>query len=645
MKNIKKVLLTLIVFTIFFSTTLFAAEYNIEEYKIEANVNHDGSLGVVEYLKYYFDEDMNGLLRDILYKYEFKNQKNDMKPTSIRYQASGVKNIRVFTSDTSFDNMSESYKKEQSDLSNGMNNVYSVSETSKNVVRIKTYSPVNSGNYKYVKYEYTLDNVIVNYNDYAELFWNFVGKDWECDISNLEISITLPVSEGIRVFPHTYADMNIINQNGNHINIKVDKLYGGTAVDSRVIFPNANLSNVTKTINENYDFDQLSLIEKQEAIDKENYHLSNKLWVAYALLNLCIFIFLIVKAASCGNKNKKSMKKVEHYTDLPDTYSLGDYNCIKNMYYGYSDTNLLVATILDLSNRKIIKLEAIKKAKFLKDTYEYYLSTDKPEGLDRLNAYEKEVLNYIFNKKFDDKINVLEFENNKFELNERFKELGLKYTVASKFRKSCTEKTTENMKKMYNPVPDNIWRIYFVSLLITIIFAIINIFIISPLTDKTVMIVVVSFVALFSFGMLAVIIETAGKSLKDEYIDEYNKLIGLEKYLKEYSLIKDRYPIELVLWEKYLVFASLFGIADKVAKEFKEELLSKGYNEDYIYTTYPMIHIGMNTNSFTASAASATGSSSSSGGYSGGGSGGGGRRWRRRRSLLNIKSMYINQII
>jgi hypothetical protein len=251
-KNIKKLFLALFVITLCFSTKVFASEFEIKDYKIEANVNDDGSLNVVEYLKYYFDEDMNGLLRDIMYKYNFNNQKNDMYPTSSRYQASDVKNIRVFTSDTSFDNMSESSEKSQSELSNGMSGVYSVSKTSNNTIRIKTYSPVSSESYKYVKYEYTIDDVVVNYNDYAELFWNFVGKDWECDINNLDIQITIPAYEDIKVFGHTYADMNLLNVNGNKINIKVSNLSEGTAVDSRVIFHNTYLGNLCRIISTLY---------------------------------------------------------------------------------------------------------------------------------------------------------------------------------------------------------------------------------------------------------------------------------------------------------------------------------------------------------------------------------------------------------
>lgn len=635
---VKKIIFTLILIALCFSTTLFAAEYNVENYKINAVVNEDGSIDVTEYLKYHFDENMNGVYRDILYKYTFAGQKDDMKPTSSRYQSNGIENISVYTSDTSFENMSENIIMSEAELSNGMNYRYSIIDTVSDGYRrrIKVYSPVDGDAYKYVKYEYTIKDIVVNYNDYAEFYWNFIGADWQCEISNLEIYVKLPESSNIKAFGHTYANINSFNIDGNQVSMKVSNISEGTAVDIRAAFPNTYIGNISKNINSNYDFNELTSIEKQMEIDKQKYILSNKLWVVYALLNLIIYIYLIVKASKCANKNIKKYKTVEHYTDLPYIYSLGEYSCIKNMMYGYSDPNLIIATILDLSNRKYIKLESLKKVKTFKDTYEYFVSVDTSKNLNKLNDYEKEILNYIFAKKSDSNIDIKDFEDNRFELNERFKELGLDYKLSAKYRQLCSSKTTENDKKMYNPVPKSIWNTLLYSFIIVLIFAIVNVFVISPIIDKTEMCIILGIIGLISFASLAAIISVAGKTLKDEYVDEYNKLLGLEKYLKEYSLIKERYPIELILWEKYMVFATLFGIADKVSKEFKEELLKQGYDENYIYTTYPFIHMGIYSHSLATSASSMSGTSSS-GGYSGGGGGGGGRRWRWRRSFLNHK--------
>jgi uncharacterized membrane protein len=636
--NIKKICLILMVSVLCFSTASFAADFKIEDYRIVANVKENGSIDLVEYLKYHFDESMNGVYREILYKYTFSGQKNDMEATSLRYQASGISNIKVSTSDVSFDSMTVASDMSDSVTSNGMSNVYSITDLLENGYRrnIKVFSPVESEEDKYIKYEYTIKDVIVNYNDYAEFYWNFVGADWECYIDNLDITVNFPESSKLKVYGHTYANVDGINTLGNQFNMKVSGISEGTAVDVRGVFPNSTMKYVAKSVKENYDFSKLDAIEVKAAKDKESYNLSNKVWILLIVLNIITFIYVINKSNKCGNKNIKKYKKDEYCSELLDKYSIGEYSSIMNRMFGYSDPNLIVASILDLSNRKYIKLESLKKVKIFKDTYEYFVSVDTSKDFGMLNDYEKELLNYIFNKKSDAKINIEEFVDNRFELNERFKVLGLDYKLGAKYRKSCSDKTLENDKKMYNPVPKKLWKTYFYGMIMLLAVAVINIFAISPLIDKTVMFVTVVIAEIFVFVVLGSLVTTIAKSLKDEYVDEFNKLIGLKKYLTEYSVIKERYPIEMVLWGKYLVFASLFGIADKVSKEFKDELLKQGYDENYIFTTYPMIHMGIYSHSFATSAASMSGSSSS-GGYSGGGGGGGGRRWRWWRCLLICK--------
>lgn len=46
------------------------------------------------------------------------------------------------------------------------------------------------------------------------------------------------------------------------------------------------------------------------------------------------------------------------------------------------------------------------------------------------------------------------------------------------------------------------------------------------------------------------------------------QLLGLRKYLLDFSLIGEREIREMTLWKEYLVYATLFGIADKVCDNF-----------------------------------------------------------------------------
>ena len=56
----------------------------------------------------------------------------------------------------------------------------------------------------------------------------------------------------------------------------------------------------------------------------------------------------------------------------------------------------------------------------------------------------------------------------------------------------------------------------------------------------------------------------------DKGKQEAKKLYGFRRFLQEFTLIKERSTPEVSLWQDYMVFGALFGIADKVGKELQE---------------------------------------------------------------------------
>ena len=52
--------------------------------------------------------------------------------------------------------------------------------------------------------------------------------------------------------------------------------------------------------------------------------------------------------------------------------------------------------------------------------------------------------------------------------------------------------------------------------------------------------------------------------------EEMMNLMGLKKFLNEFTLIEERGMVEVNLWNEYLVYATLFGISEQVMKDFKE---------------------------------------------------------------------------
>lgn len=102
------------------------------------------------------------------------------------------------------------------------------------------------------------------------------------------------------------------------------------------------------------------------------------------------------------------------------------------------------------------------------------------------------------------------------------------------------------------------------------------------------------------------------------------QLAGLKRFLKEYTLIKERTPIEVKMFEEYLIYAQIFGIAKEVQKAFKD--LYPDIVSESCYSSYDDINfIYMYSNSAMESAARAQANaySSGGGGFSSGGGGGG----------------------
>lgn len=120
------------------------------------------------------------------------------------------------------------------------------------------------------------------------------------------------------------------------------------------------------------------------------------------------------------------------------------------------------------------------------------------------------------------------------------------------------------------------------------------------------------------------------------------QLAGLKKYLEDYTLIKDREAIEVSLFEDYLIYAQMLGIADKVEKQFKE--LYPDIIQESCFTSYDnivFIHTCSTKGITSANKAKqrAEAYSSGGGGFSSGGGGGGsfGGGGGRRRFPLKCK--------
>ena len=119
------------------------------------------------------------------------------------------------------------------------------------------------------------------------------------------------------------------------------------------------------------------------------------------------------------------------------------------------------------------------------------------------------------------------------------------------------------------------------------------------------------------------------KNVMDDTIyEESKKLFGLKEFFKEFSSMDEKEVIEVKLWDEYLMFAYLFGMADKVANQLKKlypEVIKDMEQRGMDMGTIVFIDNLSTTSVRAASAARSAAESYSSGGggFSSGGGGGG----------------------
>lgn len=106
-------------------------------------------------------------------------------------------------------------------------------------------------------------------------------------------------------------------------------------------------------------------------------------------------------------------------------------------------------------------------------------------------------------------------------------------------------------------------------------------------------------------------------------MEEAKQLKGLKKFFNEFGNMKDKEAIDVHMWEEYLMYAQILGVADKVAKQFKE--LYPDVITDYSYESVVFVSTISRSGMVSASNARSRAQSYSSGGggFSSGGGGGG----------------------
>lgn len=508
---------------------------------------------------------------------------------------------------------------------------------------------INSSSRKQYKISYTVNDAVHKYADCAELYWQFVGSDFEVSADSITGTITLPTNvaskEDIRVWGHTkYLNGEINVTKLDTVEFTVNNYQSGNYVEVRLAMPTYLLGEAQIKSNTN-KLDSIIAEETKWANEanarRDRRNKNFKLLIlATILVNTSIGIMFSKKI----KKNKQFLEKnpnilpeqqLEYYRELPDKEEtpLEAVFILKTGYKQSCLPNVFSATILNFALKGYIKIEQEGK------TIKILLNKIKT---DELTGDEKKVLEILRAASNNNELTMAELE--KYIKNYPSKLMNLNSTFEKVSKTQASEKGKFDTNRFNKQIVYAEKNVGYIFILIIIIIA--SIFTIGyAYKNVQGMLITCTIISLAFFIVVTIInlilnikITTSFNGFTQKGINEQEQWKAFKKYMEDFSYLNEKEVPELVLWEKYLVYATAFGIAGKVLKQLKVKypelnnqdtisnmvLFNAMYNANGLNANFINSISTSTSRMYSSTYSSGTGGG---GGFSGGG-GFGGRWWR-----------------
>lgn len=618
--------LLIILLSLFISLPIVNAvsnvNYDVEEILMDATLDKEGNLNIKEIIV--LDGSFNGYIRDLTYKNYNLNSFNgtiDSFYQSDIYNGSNIELIQVglvnYNKNDEFDNFNKNITTFYKGYgTTGDKGIYELSYLT-NGLSIKMFNETYKSTTAFY-IEYIIEDVAVLHNDVAELYYNFIGEQFDDYISSVKIRVKIPekTNGDVRVWAHGPLNGEIDIYKDGEYNYgaiaSIKELNSNTPVDIRMVYPKEYLT-TNKTSNVNA-LDYILEVETERANEANNKRAYYKAITGFvtvlSILYILGLIILTIKAYKKHDKEYTSKFKNEYNREIIEDYDVPivEYIMDKNI-----TSNAFSAQVMNLIYKRKISVEKDGKKKN----------------------------NYIFKRINEENINPNESKIMKL----LFDEIGKNNTVTSKeiTKYSKITSSSGNNEFLNN---FNLWKNSIIAdakkeafyeknskKTLYILYGILG-FIVAYLD----IIVLESAIAFFVVGIVSLVYLIYIVTIRKRTVrgnEHYVRWKAFKKFLLDFGRFDEKDLPEIILWEKYLVYATVLGVADKVSKAMQVKLDSMpnaSYTAgDFVFDYYLYTSLSRDLNrtisrsySSAVSAVNAARSRNSSGGGFGGGFSGGG---------------------
>ncbi len=481
---------------------------------------------------------------------------------------------------------------------------------------------------------YRVRNGIINYPEISELYWQVIGSEVDRPTARAEIFVHLPEpvsrEEGLLVFGHGPLSGRVDIIDLKTVKFEASNIPAGQFLEIRVVWPAGMVQGVAasgytleKIKEEEAAFveETIRKVRQAQERDARKAEILKKvglLWAGWQIFGPLFWLLAYFHFWKRYGRDYRFDDVPEYFREMPSALPPALVQVLRRE--GKKPLPVaFTATIFELATRGFLAVkeqQQEKKTLFGKKLEKQTIFHLKKDYMDdpTLRNWEKLVLDYIFNRAGRET-----GSGNRISLDELVDYIKKHPAEYQSWFRKWQEKVFKEGKKLGFIEPRS-WRLSRIFLAVSLVVAILTL---SPV--------------LFVMSLLLC---PKLKRRRKDWARENELWKALERFLDDFSEFSEIPPEAYRLWEKYLVFAILFGKAKKLIRMLPRVLESDqaapagwvagihgaaaaGRQVDSISAAISSIERAASALS-QASARAAAYSSGGGGGFSGGGGGGGG---------------------
>ncbi len=471
-----------------------------------------------------------------------------------------------------------------------------------------------------VIYHYNFLKGVKIYNDIAELQYMSWGNGWDQQIDSLITDIQIPASnQEIEYWnnPDTYVESSTWT-NDHTLTTVYKNIPAQTGAEQRILMPK---SYFTSTQNADViNKDAKAQIERDQEKYLNDISFKYNISLIPAILSLIMLILPVGMFLKWG-RNPKILYKADYESQVPTDDSPVFVNAMIPGIIEEVNEDAFTSTLLDLIDRKYYKMIISNEEDTILRRLDKQTSNLKLHEIDIiefLKRFENEKHQISLKSISEDSSNVHQFVN-------AWKIDAMRDVPVTKVSKYY-DKSKENLMSGYNILAIFMAVVFILALLIYATGPLVIIGLVLSV------LLIIEQIAIFLF------VDTPLGRWTPEGKEFHDKWKNFEKYIKDFSLIKEHPPASIQVWGKFLVYATALGCADEVSKNMKKyiefknlpetviydsDVVSLGYFWGFHHMRNTFIPVGINNSGFEDTGFD-TGSFGDIGGPGSGGFGGGG---------------------